>query len=115
MTRTPRRRMTVIHKLDEIPAFANEDEEHEFWSTHSLGDEIWDAAEPLPEGYLPPVRPRPPLVTIKLTLSEEIVERAKTIADQRHVPYKILLQRIVRQGLDAAEGREEPVAARRQA
>lgn len=45
----PARRFKLIHSLDEIPEFASEDEEHRFWSTHELADELWDQAEPLPE------------------------------------------------------------------
>lgn len=48
----PKRPRTIVHSLDEIPAFANECEEHEFWSTHEFSDELmeqanWDADDPL--------------------------------------------------------------------
>lgn len=39
----------TIHSWDEVPQFANEDEEWEFWSTHEMGDELWDQAESLSE------------------------------------------------------------------
>ena len=45
--RRPRRK--TIHSIDEIPVFRNEDEEHTFWSTHEMGDELWENAEPLPD------------------------------------------------------------------
>ena len=31
-----------------------EGEEAEFWSSHSLGQELLDQMEPVPEGLLPP-------------------------------------------------------------
>jgi hypothetical protein len=34
---TPFDDLPEINSYDEIPAFDNEDEEHEFWSTHALG------------------------------------------------------------------------------
>ena len=37
---TPYDNLPEVNSYDEIPAFANEDEEHEFWSTHALGDGI---------------------------------------------------------------------------
>lgn len=32
--------MREIRSFDEVPTFANEEEEARFWATHSLGDEI---------------------------------------------------------------------------
>jgi len=37
---TPYDDLPEVNSYDEIPAFENEDEEHEFWSTHALGDGI---------------------------------------------------------------------------
>jgi hypothetical protein len=52
----------VINWLDEIPEFANEDEEREFWWTHEFSDELWDslpdASEELDEIAPLPTGPR---------------------------------------------------------
>ena len=40
---------TVINSLKEIPAFANECEEVEFWDTHEMSDELWDSLPPIPD------------------------------------------------------------------
>ena len=48
--------MIVIHSLDEIPHFADEEEEHRFWSTHDLSEALMDQAEPVPDDELPPPR-----------------------------------------------------------
>jgi len=37
---TPYDDLPEINSYDEIPAFDNEDDEHEFWSTHTLGEGI---------------------------------------------------------------------------
>src|SRR2546423_1827645 len=38
-----RQKLTPLHSLDEIPAFASEHEEWEFWETHELSDKLWDS------------------------------------------------------------------------
>lgn len=52
------RSMITVESPDDMPAFANEDEEHEFWGVHSFGDAWYELKEPIPEDELPPVRPR---------------------------------------------------------
>ena len=48
----------IVHSWDEVPVFANECEEHEFWSTHEMGDEFFENVEPDAEAELPPPRRR---------------------------------------------------------
>jgi hypothetical protein len=48
----------TVHRLEDIPDFQSEDEEHEFWSTHELGEELLNAAQPLDREGLPPQRKR---------------------------------------------------------
>ena len=108
MPRSPARKITVLHSREEIPLFANEEEEHQFWSTHSLGDEFWDAAEAIPDGFLPPTRPRP--VSVTLRLDEETVQRAKALAARRHTDYRALLQDILKERL-AGEAPAMPTGA----
>ncbi|MGD9894072.1 MAG: hypothetical protein AB7N70_18535 [Dehalococcoidia bacterium] len=47
---------TIIRSLDEIPTFADEDEERAFWATHEVSDELAEAAEPIKDDELPPAR-----------------------------------------------------------
>jgi hypothetical protein len=49
--------MAILHDPSEIPPFASEDDEAEFWATHRLGPELLDQAEPIPKGERPPPRP----------------------------------------------------------
>lgn len=52
-----KKELIEVHSPEEIPEFASEKEEAEFWATHSLGDEFWEKAEPRrgePEDELPP-------------------------------------------------------------
>lgn len=59
MTTGSERTMHTIHEMAEIPAFRSEAEEAEFWQTHEFSDELMERAEPIPDGELPPPRPRP--------------------------------------------------------
>ena len=81
----------VIRSLEEIPAFQTEDEERAFWATHEVSDELAAAAEPIPDGELPPVRERTRSTTIRL--EESTIRRLKTIATQRGTRYQTLLKR----------------------
>ena len=38
--------MTEIDSWDEVPDFASDDEERDFWDTHSLGPALLDTFEP---------------------------------------------------------------------
>lgn len=64
MTKLPDHQMTEITSPEEIPAFANEDEEHTFWSTHCIGqaylDRVggWTREETLPVPLPPKGRHR---------------------------------------------------------
>lgn len=44
MTRKQRHVTRIIHSLDEIPDFATEAEEGEFWRTHAFSEELMDQA-----------------------------------------------------------------------
>jgi hypothetical protein len=48
--------LAIIRRLQDIPSFANEAEEHAFWASHELSDELWSRAEPLKPDELPPAR-----------------------------------------------------------
>lgn len=50
------KQMLVIYRLEEIPAFASEAKEHDFWATHELSDALWNQAEPLETAAVPPPR-----------------------------------------------------------
>ncbi len=40
---------------EEIPEFASEDEEAEFWRTHTFSEAFWDQMPPVPDELLPPI------------------------------------------------------------
>jgi hypothetical protein len=37
--------LIIVRSLDEIPSFASEDEEREWWATHQLSEELYEQLE----------------------------------------------------------------------
>ena len=48
MAKRTKEKLVIIQTLDEIPQDMTEAEEHRFWSTHTLSEELVAQAEPLP-------------------------------------------------------------------
>jgi len=71
-----------------IPRFRTEDEERAFWSTHDSADYVdWSKAE---RGAFASLRPS--VRSISLRLPEALLDRIKTIANKRDVPYQSLMK-----------------------
>jgi uncharacterized protein (DUF4415 family) len=99
-----RRKMKEIQSLDEVPSFKSEAEEAEFWATHSLGEKLLDRMEPIPEGELPPPRPR--TKPISLRFDKDVLERLKTMAKLKRKGYQTMLKEFVLERLYEEEKRE---------
>lgn len=97
----PAKQFQVVNRLDDIPDFANENEEDEFWSTHTLSDELWDADDPLADQELPAVRP--PTRTVSIELDEATLGRVKALARRLRQPYTAVLRDLVGAGLGQRE------------
>jgi macrodomain Ter protein organizer (MatP/YcbG family) len=106
------RKLTEIHSWDEVPDFASEAEEAEFWSTHSLGEALLDQMEPIPESELSPDirRTRP----VSVRLGEDVVERLETLARTRKITLQALVKGFIVDGLDEEEAREGMATMARQ-
>jgi len=71
-----------------LPAFKNEDEEREFWTTHDSTEYIkWDQAEKITFSNL-----KPSVKKISLRLPESMIEELKLLANKRDVPYQSLMK-----------------------
>lgn len=107
--RTNTRRLTEIQSWDEVPNFASEAEEAEFWSTHALGDALLDRMEPIPESELPlDIRRTRP---VSVRLGEDVVERLEALARRRNVTPQALVKGFIVDGLNEGEAREGPATA----
>ena len=96
--------MPIVRSLDEIPAFASEAEEADFWGTHALSEELWDRLPAVPDDELPPPRPRTRSIAIRF--DEVTLRRIKALAAKRHTGYQTLLKEFVTERLYEEEKRE---------
>lgn len=101
--------LTTIYRIDDIPLFADEDEEHSFWATHKLSDALWDQAEPPRSHELPPPRSESLRVTIPIDMGT--LERVKAVARKQHKEYQVLLREFVTERLAEEEKQREASGA----
>jgi predicted DNA binding CopG/RHH family protein len=74
------------NQAKQIPNFKTEDEEREFWSTHSPLDYM-DVASTR-HAVFPDLKPT--LKSISIRLPEDKIEELKVVANKRDVPYQSL-------------------------
>jgi len=99
-----RERMKEISSLEEIPGFKSEEEEAEFWATHSLGNELLEKMGPVRENVLPPARPRTRPIAVRF--DGDTLKRLKALAEKKHKGYQTLLKEFVTERLYEEEKRE---------
>jgi len=104
-------KLKTIRSWDEVPQFENEQEEHEFWGSHSLSEELLDSFEPRSERTnLPPPRPktkpRPRKGSVSVRMEDDLVNRLKTLAAVKGVGYQVLLRQFVADRVYEEEKRE---------
>ena len=81
-------------KLKRIPKFKNEDEEREFWDTHSSVDYIdWSKAQNV---IFPNLKPTSRSISIRLP--EYIINRVKVQANKLDIPYQALMKQYIAKG-----------------
>ena len=71
-----------------VPEFKDEDQEREFWATHSPLDHF-DSSKPL-KGSFPNLKPS--LKSVSIRLPEDLLAELKNLANKRDVPYQSLLK-----------------------
>lgn len=92
-----------IHSFDEVPSFENEEQEAEFWATHSLSDELLSQMGPVPEEILPIQRRTKP---VAIRFDQHTIHRLKVLAEKQHKGYQTLLKEFVTERLYEEEKRE---------
>ena len=102
--KTPRTQLTTVHRLADVPDFANDDEAAEFWSTHGPSEAFLDEA--IIDDYpgLPPPRPRTSPVSVRF--DPATVSRLRAVAERKHKGYQTLLKEFVLERLYEEEKRE---------
>jgi predicted DNA binding CopG/RHH family protein len=71
-----------------IPNFKNEEEEREFWATHSPLD--YFNSNKSKRGVFPNLKPS--LKSISIRLPEDLLVEIKTLANKKDVPYQSLVK-----------------------
>ena len=93
-----------VNSPDEIPAFRDECEEHEFWKTHAMGAGMFENVGPIADDELPPVRPRTRPVAIRF--DGDTLRRLKAVAAKKGIGYQTLPKQFVLERLSEEEKRD---------
>jgi predicted DNA binding CopG/RHH family protein len=84
-------------KIERIPDFESEAEERRFWESHDSTDHVdWSRAGRV---RLPNLRPSTASISLRMPVS--LLERIKTAAHKRDVPYQSLIKIWLAEKLDA--------------
>lgn len=78
-----------MKKLKTIPKFKNEDEEDEFWSTHSITD-YFDISKAIVNPSFPNLKLSTKSITIRVP--ESLLNSLKMLANKKDVPYQSLVK-----------------------
>jgi hypothetical protein len=105
-----RNRLKTIKSWDEVPEFKSEREEHEFWGSHSLSEEMLENFHSPTEGELPPPRKqtitRPRKGSVSVRMENDLVNRLRVLAAIKGVGYQTLLRQFVADRVYEEEKRE---------
>ena len=105
------RRVATVNQLADIPDFQSEEEEHAFWSTHQLSEELLRGAQPIARDVLPPPRKRTKNIAVRF--DETTLQRVRTLAARRHQGYQTLIKQFVIERLYEEEKRDAAAASQR--
>ena len=86
--------------LKKLPRFKSEDEERDFWATHSPLD-YFDHSHPV-EMDLSNLKPSTKSITIRLPL--HLYQDLKMMANKRDVPYQSLMKTLLYQSVKEEKG-----------
>ena len=97
----------VVERREDIPQFASEADEADFWSTHTLSHAMLDQFQPLREdggGILPAARKSTSAVSVRL--EHDVLYRLRRLAARKRIGYQTLLKRFVTERLYEEEKRD---------
>ncbi|MHB8509248.1 MAG: CopG family antitoxin [Candidatus Dormibacteria bacterium] len=111
--RKARARLEEVHGWSDVPKFRSEAEEAEWWSSHSLSEEMLADFKPVPEegdDWLPPARSRTRPIAVRF--DDATLDRIKELAGRRHTGYQTLLKQFVIERVYEEEKREGIIGER---
>jgi len=84
-------------KRKTLPSFKNEEQERAFWESHDSADYVdWGRAERV---RFPNLKPSSKAISLRLPV--DLLERIKTAANKRDVPYQSLIKIWLAEKVDA--------------
>ena len=103
--------LKTIKSSDEVPEFKIEREEHEFWGSHRLSEELLETFVPRSKrDNLPPPRERtitrPRRGSVSVRMENDLVNRLKALAAVKGIGYQTLLRQFVADRVYEEEERE---------
>lgn len=107
MTKQKRLAIKSIRRLEDIPAFANESDEADYWDRHTLGPGLLAGMKPAhPET---PTLRRQRATSIAIRLDTALITRLRALAALRGIGYQTLLKELVARGVAEEEHRGDGV------
>lgn len=88
----------MAKKLKQVPEFASEAEEREFWEKHDTAD-YFDLSKAVRVRF-PNLKPSTTAISIRLPT--DLLEQIKVAANKRDVPYQSLIKMWLAEKVDAA-------------
>lgn len=89
-----RRIMRIITTTDEIPEFASECEEHNYWSTHAFGSEMFAASDGRDDD-LPPPYDLENTSLLRVRLENTDIDQLRAAARARRISIRTLMLHLV--------------------
>jgi hypothetical protein len=96
--------MITIEREENIPIFASEDEEHEYWGVHDFSEELWEKLEFHDDAGLPP--PLAETFPVEVYLEEAAIKQLEALAARQRTRPGRLLRKLVLRALAEDEQRQ---------
>ncbi len=103
MTKQKRLVTKPIRSLDDIPVFASEHDEADYWDSHTPGPGLLARMKPAHPEALPAPQQRARPIAIRLDTT--IITRLRALAELRSIGYQTLLKELVARGVAEEEQR----------
>jgi len=107
MSRMTTPELLIVDGPADIPDFATEQEEADFWMTHRLSDRLLDGLRPPTDEEAP--RPRRSRA-VSLRIDEGLLERLQVLAAQAQRPYQSLLKQFLIERVELEENKAQAAA-----
>ena len=95
-----------INSWDEVPAFASEDEEADFWGSHSFGPGLTAEAEAGALDFDDILPPPGTAFGLSLGFSADVAQRLRALAKKKRLDYVAMTRTFVMERLYEEEKRE---------